>query len=711
MDRAEKVRRYRKKMAKNRMKRSQRLSKKPMAGLSAAGLASAIVLAAGILAAFFIILHKKGAASSLDYVTREEFASLMSFLSEDSLTGQWEENAGSAVTGGQLKAFIKDIGLSGIVVPAGNNAKLSRANLAECYEQILDYLDLAESVRKETILLLSMDQGNRLCGTKDGELRLNISSLKLECMHTYDAYLMGDTLLGIAKESDKTIALRDVLAKAVTGNTVTFEYGGKEYQAACPDTDGLNPEDSCTLCIKGGKITKIKDAIHPSGKGQGGTKNTQEIPSTVDVLLLNSGNIHRSQVYLTSDSGCKVKQDKKTKAYKPNNCIQIKKLKIRKGKSITAEPAKKDGKLFLADKNGNPISNGYYGTLTIYRDKEGYYIVNKVNIEKYLYSVVASEMPSSFGIEALKAQAVCARSYVYRQMASEDYSSYHAQIDDSTNYQVYNKSEINGLDIQAVEETAGKVMYAQGGIINAYYFSSSCGYTSSMEIWNQPESDYPYLKAKSLNPSAKGTGKIDMSDEASFKKFITSKKAAAYDSSSRYFRWDADVEFSACINELKEKIKQRQKINPDNFTFYSTTGKKPKKASSLKGFGGFKKMQCIKRGKSGAVLELALVFEFGKAVIKSEYNIRSIVGCALEQITYADGTTDSSLRFLPSAYFTASFDKKSRRYRLSGGGNGHGMGLSQYGAASMAKEGWDYKEILQFYYDGIEVKKIDEGNA
>ncbi len=117
-------------------------------------------------------------------------------------------------------------------------------------------------------------------------------------------------------------------------------------------------------------------------------------------------------------------------------------------------------------------------------------------------------------------------------------------------------------------------------------------------------------------------------------------------------------------------------------------------------------MYCSKRGKSGAILVLTVQFEFGKVEIRSEYNIRSILGCAMEQITYADGTTDTSVRFLPSAYFSISFDKKSSRYVLTGGGNGHGMGMSQYGAAGMARAGWNYKQILEFFYDGARVQHI-----
>ena len=229
-----------------------------------------------------------------------------------------------------------------------------------------------------------------------------------------------------------------------------------------------------------------------------------------------------------------------------------------------------------------------------------------------------------------------------------------------------------------------------------------------MEIWGQKEKDYPYLKIKSLNPADTSSDKLDLSDEEDFRKYISKKEADVFDSSSRYYRWQAKAELSACTKELKEKIKIRQEINPNQFTFYSTAKKKVRKVSSLKGFGGAKKMYCSKRGKSGAVLVLTIQFEFGKVEIKSEYNIRSIIGCTMEQITYADGTTDTGSRFLPSAYFSLSYHKKSGRYVLTGGGNGHGMGMSQYGAAGMAQAGWNYKQILTFFYDGVKVQTINK---
>lgn len=700
MDRAAKVREYRKKRRGNHGNRSRQLQQKKGLRLSGAGIAGFGILSAGILAALFLMFYQKKEDASLAYVTKGEFASLMSFLMED-LPGEWQKDPDAAVTKSQLKEFVQNIGLSEVITVTGGNDRMERKAVMECYEQILDYMDLNESVQKKTILLLGRE--GTVLQTQDGALNLKAGSLTLEPYHTYQAYLTDSTVLGIQSESEKTIAVRNVPVQSAADGKIVFSYLGHDYEIPCGDTEGFRSAASCTLCIKGGRVTKVKNI--EASKAEAEQVKEQKLPETVNVLILNAGEVHYDQIYLNCDGNCEVTQNKKKKQYKESEVISLKKFKLKKGKSITVSPKASENRLFLTDKDGSRISKGYYGSMNIYRDSQGYYIVNKVQVEKYLYSVVASEMPASFGTEALKAQAVCARSYVYRQAAANDYSNYHAQIDDSTNYQVYNKSDISEEDIKAVEATAGEIMYANGEIVNAYYFSSSHGYTSSMEIWNQDEDDYPYLKAKSLSTSGKSGNVPDLSDEKVFKKYITSGQIDAYDSSSRYFRWQAKAEPSACLDELKERILQRQKISPNNFAFYSTTGKKAKKVNSLKGFGGVEKIYCSGRGKSGAVTELTIRFEYGKAVIKSEYNIRSIIGCAMEQITYADGTTDTSARFLPSAYFTIDFSKKTRRYLLTGGGNGHGMGMSQYGAAGMADAGWNYKEILQFFYDGAEIKK------
>lgn len=111
---------------------------------------------------------------------------------------------------------------------------------------------------------------------------------------------------------------------------------------------------------------------------------------------------------------------------------------------------------------GNP---SYAGTLDLYATSEGVVMVNELPLENYLCKVVPSEMPASYQKEALKAQAICARSYAYRQIMDYAYPEYQAHVNDSTDYQVYNNSASQQAATEAVQETAGKVLKYNGNII------------------------------------------------------------------------------------------------------------------------------------------------------------------------------------------------------------------------------------------------------
>ncbi|MFR5582503.1 MAG: SpoIID/LytB domain-containing protein [[Clostridium] scindens] len=115
--------------------------------------------------------------------------------------------------------------------------------------------------------------------------------------------------------------------------------------------------------------------------------------------------------------------------------------------------------------------------------REGVVIINELPVETYLCKVVPSEMPASYELEALKAQAVCARSYAYQQMAEYGYPEYEAHVNDSTDYQVYGNSQAQEASSQAVSETQGQVARFNGQIVTTYYYSTSCGKTTSLEAW------------------------------------------------------------------------------------------------------------------------------------------------------------------------------------------------------------------------------------
>jgi stage II sporulation protein D len=134
----------------------------------------------------------------------------------------------------------------------------------------------------------------------------------------------------------------------------------------------------------------------------------------------------------------------------------------------------------------------FRGKARLVPSPKGLIAVNYVDMESYLYSVVASEMPPSWPLESLKAQAVAARSYVLKQRDRTANTVY--DVGDDTRWQVYKGVEAETNTTQAaVKATSGQVMTYQGGIIEAVFHSSSGGHTENSEdVWSQK---VPYLRA------------------------------------------------------------------------------------------------------------------------------------------------------------------------------------------------------------------------
>ena len=110
------------------------------------------------------------------------------------------------------------------------------------------------------------------------------------------------------------------------------------------------------------------------------------------------------------------------------------------------------------------------------------------------YSVVPSEMPTEYQKEALKAQAVCARSYAIKQMAGKRLAALGAHVDDSVSFQVYNNLREDAASIAAVNETKGQVVFAENQVAETYFYSVCAGLSvGSKDVWFAKK-DRSYLR-------------------------------------------------------------------------------------------------------------------------------------------------------------------------------------------------------------------------
>ncbi len=319
-------------------------------------------------------------------------------------------------------------------------------------------------------------------------------------------------------------------------------------------------------------------------------------------------------------------------------------------------PETEDGRLFILGLARSQEQPRYSGCLELRRTADGVVVINQLPLEDYLPSVLSSEMSARFPMEALKAQAVCARTYALKKIGAGAVSGFDADLDDSVSFQVYNNMEKTPETIQAVEETRGQILTEkQGGesvLAEVYYYSTSCGVTAADHF----------------------------STEEEFEKFITSVRSTDMEAEEAWYRWRAEVSAEGLLKNLEDVPAGSQ-----NFPL---------------------EMEVSERRENGQANRLQVVFGDGTVkTVEGEYTIRKVLTPEEGTLILQDGSTCSGLGMLPSAWFVADTQPEEGRFLLIGGGYGHGNGLSQNGARRMAEQGKDYYEILEFYYPGT---KIDE---
>ena len=340
------------------------------------------------------------------------------------------------------------------------------------------------------------------------------------------------------------------------------------------------------------------------------------------------------------------------------------------------------GLLGVRDLKRKGVDAIYHGAFEIVQkpDHTGFYLVNLVEIQEYLKGVVPNEMPIRFGLEALKAQAVAARNYVLtpRTQAYEEFN-----VVDSVSSQVYfgANTEVD-LATQAVMETDGIVALHNNELILALYSSTAGGYTESYayafsdpKTKSFPSISKPYLVAV---PDKDYFEKLDEEEKA--KEFYKSR-VPSYDIDSPYYRWQKKWAIGELENVLKKTLVAQSKTGFVSPIF--------KEGDDL---GQIKDIKVMKRGVSGKVIDLDIMTTKGCYRISKELVVR--------RVFQKDGVS------LPSAnvVFEKEVDLNGNLLDITayGGGFGHGVGMSQYGAGYLAtKLNQPYYNILRHYYTGI----------
>lgn len=288
----------------------------------------------------------------------------------------------------------------------------------------------------------------------------------------------------------------------------------------------------------------------------------------------------------------------------------------------------------------------YHGHLVFLVQKNKLTVINVVDVEKYLYGVVPYEIGvlDSARFEALKAQAVAARTYAYSHYNSREAFQFDVFAD--TRDQVYKGLEKSTpLTEAAIEQTRGEVMTFNGQFIQAYYHSTCGGHTEGMDAWGQPSKSY--LKPQ---PDLQPNGR-------------------PWCEESSYLNWERSFSEQTLVSIFNKNANVA-------------------KAKNYKPFTSIRSISVDALLKGGRIGVLTIYTNKGSFTVKGD-RVRFLF--------------DHS-GILPSSNFTIK--KQGSSWVLAGHGFGHGIGLCQMGARARAKAGQSYVEILKHYYKGISIERF-----
>ena len=351
--------------------------------------------------------------------------------------------------------------------------------------------------------------------------------------------------------------------------------------------------------------------------------------------------------------------------------------------------------------------------LRLEADGDRVWVINELPVERYLASVISSEMRATSSPSLLRAHAIISRSWLLTQMAHrihadhpsaatcggweteeelvrwydrDDHQRFDVCADDHCQrYQGITRMVSDHVE-EAIRSTYGQVLWDGQGICDAR-FSKCCGGATEVFSACWQDEDRPYLAAFLDRPAQAGQAADalpDLTDEETARKWILSDPPAfcntqdkqvlrqvlnGYDQETAdFYRWHIDY----TQEELASLIARKTGLR----------------------FGKILDLVPLERGKSGRIVRLKIVGTERERVIGKELEIRR---------TLSESHLKSSAFVVTTQQGT---DGIPQSFHLSGAGWGHGVGLCQIGAAMMGEKGYDHEAILRHYYPGATLKTL-----
>lgn len=348
-------------------------------------------------------------------------------------------------------------------------------------------------------------------------------------------------------------------------------------------------------------------------------------------------------------------------------------------------------------------------------------VVNIVDLETYIKGVVPYEMSSSWPLEALKVQAVCARSYAYINIHSGKHTSYHFDVCNTTDCQVYYGAGSKNAGYQAtertdqaVDETAGEYAWYDGQVIEAFYSSSHGGASESVyNVWGTSLEQYPYLCG------VEDPYEADMASKNSYSSWTVSYTSSELAQRLENYGYDASsgiesltLTYSDLGNVIQVRVNYRDggsdTIRPSSmrsvfgissirFTVNGQAASSGSGTTSSSG-GGLTANGSTSLDSQGTYTVISGSGSLSQAGLDGLYAISGSGSITPAEDAASGGGSGTDTPTGTQVTVSGS------SYSFQGSGNGHQLGLSQYGAWAMAERGFTYEEIIEFYYPGTYVR-------
>ncbi len=606
----------------------------------------------------------------------------------------------------------------------------------QAFRVLLAHLDQESSIWETTVFLLKVDEKKKEAYTETGAMQGAFSycsgAFADNVFQEMKVYVKNDVLLTIVEVLPEDHYLGSVWVMEVTGNRldcfyrqVTFsaEISGKalsqmpqrEQIADLTFRDGMLvqakeqrekvhgrllrlseteleiegegvfalSEDVAFYKLYGNLATLTRndlrvgcadtDFVLRKGKICAGLVSEREEADRIRVLLKNTaaGSSFHETVALTVDG--------------EKTVLRKKDMKV--GERKTFQSVNLTDKVLVELENSSREESSYRGSVECLRMEEGIVVVNELPLEEYLYGVVPSEMPASYPAEALKAQAICARTYACRYILHAGLPALGAHMDDTTSYQVYHNIAENANTTTAVKETDGLLLTYQGEPAENYYYSTSCGADPKDET---------------------------LREEETFRTFIEGTHEEDVEREEPWYRWTYQVG-KLDEKQLYKRLQERYRAVPSQILTRTKGGNYA--SEPIEKTGRVRSLAVTQRGDGGIAQTLVIETEQAVYQVLSEYSIRYVLCDGKSAVKRQDGSESMQRILVPSAFFVMDTVSETGKdgetvvgYTLTGGGFGHGKGMAQNGAKALGKQGASCEEILAVYYPGCTVRSAADIN-